>query len=250
MIEEPAICEFALQARQLQRLAIEAMLNWLEARLHPIGQGGRTSADLAAQADEETKVEDPIAAKSITVGAYLDAIAALAGETGWPAAAGHTPTDVVTLMDELVSIQRDKPWRTPALSLKAIAIVAALAKSWPAETAAKLERKIGGNREARFPIEAMVAQLDKMREKPLVYLWRRLIESWVIGQHLLWSATRSGDGKQRFRIAQDTDGWVRLRASTRRYAPTPDRLATLFALGSECGLFKSSNAGDTKLFGL
>jgi hypothetical protein len=67
-----------------------------------------------------------------------------------------------------------------------------------------------------------------MRERPPVYLWCRLIESWVIGQHIHWSGVRSGDGKQRFRITQDTGGWVRLRNPTRGgFAPTSDRLATL-----------------------
>jgi hypothetical protein len=63
-----------LQARQLQRLAIEAMMRWLELELHEPGQEVRDSDSLAKKADEQAKAQDEIAARSSTVGAYLNDI--------------------------------------------------------------------------------------------------------------------------------------------------------------------------------
>ncbi len=214
-------------------------------------RGPRFQRPWPSKPTSRRRPKDGIAANACTVGACLDEIVALGLETGWSDAAGRGPTDVVTLMDELESDQNEEPSRLPAVCLRAFAIVAAIGRTGVLKAIDGPHRAVSRNRADRFPIEAMVTQLDEMRDRLLVYLWRRLIEIWIIGQHTFWSAVRNGDGKQRLRITLDDDGRVRLRPPSRRgFAPTPDRLATLFALGSECGLFTRSSNGGVDVFGL
>ena len=57
-----------LQARQLQRLAAEAVMLWIDANLSDGTDRPRSGADLANQADAESKAVDPLAAAAETVG--------------------------------------------------------------------------------------------------------------------------------------------------------------------------------------
>src|SRR5262249_33485596 len=93
----------------------------------------------------------------------------------------------------------------------------------------------------RLPMGIMVKRIEAIKERPLAFLWRDVIEHWIIAQHVHWSAVRGGDGKQRLRIGLEGAGWIRVRSrlSTVFHA-TPDRLATLLSLGSECDLFVRS----------
>ena len=76
-----------LQARQLQRLATEAMMLWVESNLGGDTSGARSSDDLASLADRNTREKDSLAVGAADVGTYMDAVDALGVAVGWPAAA-------------------------------------------------------------------------------------------------------------------------------------------------------------------
>jgi hypothetical protein len=251
-IEVSARLLVILQARQLQRQAIEAMMVWIERALpKPLSDGNAPWAGSHTKSTEElAAAADALCAESSpTVGAYVDAVVALAGEHGWPAAAAISGTDVVQLMEQLSEAQRRHVSAVPKLALLAIGVVYAITKACIAEDPGKAPTNFIESRPDRLPMGLMAGRIDMLREKPLRYLWSEIIERWVIAQHVHWSAVRGGDGKQRLRIGLEGGGWIRV--GTRAigpFAPTSDRLATLLSLGSECGLLRKG-AGTTPGFG-
>ena len=251
-IEVSARLQTILQARQLQRQAIEAMMVWIERALpKQLSDGSATAARSRVKSTEELAgAADALCAESSpTVGAYVDAVVALAGEHGWPAAAAVSGTDVVELIEELSEAQRKDVSAVPKLALLAIGVVYAITKACISEDAGKIPTNFIGSRPDRLPMGLMARRIDMLRDRPLRSLWNEIIERWVIAQHVHWSAVRGGDGKQRLRIGLEGAGWIRV--GTRAigpFVPTPDRLATLLSLGSECGLFRKG-AGTEPSFG-
>lgn len=227
-----------LQARQLQRLAIETMMLWVERSLSDSAAAARNTDELAAAAQSAATTHDELAAGAASTDDYMDAVEGMGAAAGWPRAASVPPLDIVALMDGLHAAQRKDVTRVPALALRAFAIVYAITKSVRGH---RLPEGIVDPIEARpdrLPMGIMVRRIDAMRRKPLVALWRDVIEHWIIAQHVHWSAVRGGDGKKRLRIGLEGSGWIRVRPDpSAGFRATPDRLLTLLSLGSECGLF-------------
>ncbi|MBN8889594.1 MAG: hypothetical protein BGP12_20295 [Rhodospirillales bacterium 70-18] len=228
-----------LQARQLQRLATEAMLFWTEASLGRDRMHAQTSDQLALKADAAARHDDPLALAATTVGGYLDFVEHLGMAVGWPAAAAEPGTDVVALVEKLIRAQRKGDGAVlPGLCLKSFAVVRAISRGLRRQGVPRAAGNPLDGRPDRLPFGSLERQLDGLSDRPLVELWRQVIENWVIGQHVHWSAVRGGDGKKRLRIALDDGGWIRVRKSASGwFRPTEDRLLTMLSLGSECGLF-------------
>jgi len=241
-IKVSARLETILQARQLQRQAIEAMMVWIERALpRPMSNVSITAAGSHAKStDELAQAADVLSAESSpTVGTYVDKIIALAGDHGWPTAASVPGADVVELVEKLSEAQRRDVAAVPKLALWAIGVVYAITKACVSENTERLPTDFIEARPDRLPMGLMARRIDMLRDKPLRFLWNEIIERWVIAQHVHRSAVRGGDGKQRLRIGLEGAGWIRV--GTRAigpFDPTPDRLGTLLSLGSECGLFR------------
>ncbi|WP_375786305.1 hypothetical protein ACE10Z_01105 [Bradyrhizobium sp. Pha-3] len=239
-----------LQARQLQRLAIESMMLWVEHSISANVAEGKSTEQLAKEANAAASKHDGMIASSQSVAAYVDAVSAIGNEIGWPQAAAAAKTDAVELSELLQEAQRRDLTKIPGYALRAFAVVYAvtqamreLAKELP-ETPNPIEA-----RPDRLPMGLLVRRIDAIRNKPLVSLWSEVIETWIIAQHVHWSAIRGVDGKKRLRIGLEASGWIRVRSNpSRAFMPTPDRLLTLLSLGSECGLFKRQD-GEQPLFG-
>lgn len=235
-----------LQARQLQRLAVESMMLWIELSLSNNIAEGKSTDRLAFEANSEASKHDALIASSNSVAQYVDAIVAIGSGTKWPKAAASSETDTIELMELLQEAQRRDPTAIPGFALRAFAIVYAITQAMRElvdkipETPNPVEA-----RPDRLPMGLIVRRIDAIRKKPLVSLWCDVIENWIIAQHVHWSAIRGIDGKKRLRIALEASGWIRVRSSpSRGFAPTPDRLLTLLSLGSECGLFKRKDGGE------
>ncbi len=238
-----------LQARQLQRLATEAMLLWLE-RLLSEGQIGRMyqpkpSEELIARAHDAAAAGDEAYASSATIGDFLLAIEIEGEATGWPGASSTGTTDAVSMISALIEAQRRDVTRIPALAARAFAIVRAVANAFEGtRSPCGLADAIEG-RPDRLPMGLMARRLEAVADRPMRFIWQEIIESWVIGQHVHWSAVRGGDGKKRLRIGLEGDGWMRVRRSSSRgvYEPTGDRLQTMLSLAVSCGLFSRDADG-------
>jgi hypothetical protein len=237
-----------LQARQLQRLATEAMLLWLERllsedRVEKLFQP-KPSEVLIARAHAAALSGDAAYAASASVGDFLLAVEMEGKAQGWPKASSAGSTDIVSLLASLIDAQRKDITRVPALAARSFAIVRAVANSFEGQPAPEgLADAIEG-RPDRLPLGLMTRRLEAIADRPLMFIWKEIVESWVIGQHVHWSAVRGGDGKKRLRIGLEGDGWMKVRSgSTGFFEPTGDRLQTMLSLGVSCGLFVRDGAG-------
>jgi hypothetical protein len=237
----------SLQARQLQRMALESLLRWVEIRI----DSGRGFPDqLSADADNAARDHED-GADASAVGLYLDQAASRAGEEGWPAAAGVGTTDIFELMNDILQAQyEDGCQRVPGLALRGLAYVHAMTRALRhSGVAGGLLGPLGGQPD-RLPLETASNALQAARERSLGSVWAEIVERWVIGQHVRWSVARNGDGTQRLRVALDERGWVRLRKGepSGPFGPTPDRLATALALAAECDLIGVTYSEDGVLY--
>lgn len=239
-VRESALLLSILQARQLQRLATEAMMLWVERSLSTAVADAKPTDELVAEA-HSSAVKDELVASAETVGEYMKAIENLGAPPGWPHAAALPGTDLVELMELIHQAQRKDVTRLPALALKSFGIVYAMTMAFRGESLGEGMRDPIEARPDRLPMGVMARRIEVIRDKPLSHLWRDIIESWIIGQHVHWSAVRGSDGKKRLRIGLEGSGWIRVRPKPSSFfRATPDRLATLLSLGSECGLFARS----------
>ena len=155
---------------------------------------------------------------------------------------------MVGLMDRLHDAQVADLVAVPGLCLRAFAVVRAVSEGLRARGLPKAAAPFLDRRPDRLPFSVLEKETEVLRDRPLVLFWRQVIEHWVIGQHIHWSAIRGGDGKKRLRIGLEGAGWIRVRPATSgRFDPTPDRLLRLLLLGAECGLFaKDLSAGEAR----
>lgn len=229
-----------LQIRQLQRLATEAMLLWLERLLSEEGRYGRarSSEEIMDRADGAASSCDGDYEAAQTVGAFLDAVSGSKHEKPWPASAADAETDVIGLMGQLIAAQRKDITLVPALAARAFAVTRAMTLCYSGVQFPSGVVSAIVDQPDRLPLGTLVNRLNAIFDRPRKSLWREVIESWVIGQHVHWSAVRGGDGKKRLRVGMEGDGWRMVRRPFSGYfVPTADRLDTLLSLGTSCGMF-------------
>jgi hypothetical protein len=112
-VRTSAVLFTILQARQLQRLATEAMMLWIERSLSTEVANAKPTDELVRAAQAAAERGDEIAASAASVGAYFDAVEVLGGDSGWPRAAALPDTDAIGLMEQLSEAQRKDPARLP-----------------------------------------------------------------------------------------------------------------------------------------
>ncbi|EJT06022.1 hypothetical protein [Rhizobium sp. CCGE 510] len=231
-----------LQVRQLQRLATETLMLWVEVFLSETSNRSRSIDDITDHAHQMSRLQDADYANSGSVGEYMERIRAAAKDKGWPAGAALPHTGVVEMMHALQHAQYSERPRIPALVARSVAIVRAVTKEFEGRDLPEGVLNAIEGRPDRMPMGLMTRRIDALSERPLSALWREVVERWVIGQHVHWSAVRGGDGKKRLRIGLEGDGWMLVRKQpSGGFAPTPDRLWTLLALGTACGIFTTSD---------
>lgn len=235
-----------LQARQLQRLALESLLRWVEVS---IDNGISLSEDLAARADEAAQEEED-GADAPTVASYLSHAAGRATGNAWPGASGiKGNTDIFALMEDMAEAQREVGCaRVPGLALRALAYADAITLALKdVGVGVGLYGPLGGQAD-RLPLWVASQRLRSAHGRSLRSLWAEIIEVWVIGQHVRWSIARNGDATQRLRVALGDRGWVRLwKDHSGPFGPTADRLWTAMALAAECGLVDRTTDDDYEI---
>ena len=231
----------ALQARQLQRIALEAMLCWVESFIS--ANGGAVSTEAMVEAADRLARASEDGADAPTVGAYLEVVRNRGGESGWPDACAWRPeTDIFDLMADIGGAAWQMDWdRLPGLCLRAIASAEAMTSGVKRLAEGRQVASLLGGPPDRLPLLEASRQLARLHDQPLPDLWRELILSWVLAQHVRWSVARNGDGKQRLRVTLDDEGWIQLRPTARGAALMADRIETTLSLGADCGLFVESN---------
>jgi hypothetical protein len=222
--EEPGAAPLwrGVQAQQLHRLSLEALLVWLldttVTRPHQLGQ-------LAELLMDETEHE-----KGATFGDWME------GFKG----AGEGPCDPVIALEALEEVrQRDRP----DLALDGIRIALAICREVGGDV------RLYGGAPDRLPLARARTRADRIAGLPLRDGLEVLLSEWVIGQHLYWAVGRSGDDTQRLRLMLDEGGWLAF-ASYGDANPTPDRLATLLSLAADCGILERSSLNGTPVYSI
>lgn len=201
----PASVWRAIQAQQLHRLSLEALLVWLldttTTRPHPLGE-------LAEMLVEAAEIEE-----GATFGDWLDDATLDADGV----------CDPVIAIEEIKAVQQRE---RPDLALSGLRIALALC----GEVAG--DKRLYDGAADRLPLSRALTRAKRIAALPVRDGFEVLLSEWVIGQHLYWAVGRSGDETQRLRLMLDEGGWLAF-SSYGNANPTPDRLATLLSLASD-----------------
>jgi len=207
----PASVWRAIQAQQLHRLSLEALLVWLldttTTRPHQLGELAEMLVE-AAEVDEGAKFGD-----------WLDDAAVNEDGVG----------DPVVATEEIEAVrQRERP----DLALSGLRIALTVCGEIGGD-----ERLYGGAAD-RLPLARALTRAQRIAALPVRDGFETLLSEWVIGQHLYWAVGRSGDETQRLRLMLDEGGWLAF-SSYGNANPTPDRLVTLLTLAADTGIIEA-----------
>ena len=214
----------ALQARQLLRVALEGLLNWVLART-----SGRP-------------VDLPTLAASLLEDMQADAATTFAE---WQASPCVTPTGdeaVVSPVELIYAIEGARQREEAALCATGLRAAVQICRSMGED-----EDLFGGQSE-RLPLDRLSRRLDAAGTLSMQDACELILSELLIGQHVSWAVARSGDDTQRLRIMLDEGGWVALQGAGQAN-PTPDRLTTLLELAADCGLVARKGLPGSVLYG-
>lgn len=201
-----------VQVRQLFRLAMEALLRWLQMHLDE----PKSTAEIASF--------------------FLKQIDAAADQSASSFVAGLVEPDAqpVPLLESLQTALANRQGVETAIS-SALAYCLECGESLDDES----------SREERLPLRIARKDYGKLAEAPALDFISHILESWVLAQNTYWSVGRGlADARAgaktilRLRIVQEEDGWVTTRGHGGGRPPnaTPDRLRTAISLASEAEL--------------
>lgn len=211
--ERPEKIWRALQARQLLRLALEGLLVWV---LDEITSRSLSLEDLSRRLAQTAGIEP----KS-RFGIWLDDLPDIKGGP----APGHDP---VTYLERIRMNGRREDW--PAGLLTGLKI------SLAGGAEAQPQDPLYAGHQQRLPLGLAVARVNGMLDFTVEEALETILAEWVIGQHVYWAVSRSGDQTQRLRLMLDEGGWTAILTQPSLPNPTPDRLETALNLMADCGV--------------
>jgi hypothetical protein len=224
-----------LQARQLQRIAMEALLGWVE---QVLGNPMKPDALVETAAKQLADVRGWQAGTTVTSAAagccpvfgslaehraaWLDdpgtfshgrRAAALAGIVGNTQC--QAPELISACMDALLMVAASTAWMTES----------PVTKPWLAK---------GGS--DRVSLDHWQATVNRLAEQPLKYLLDLLLKNFIVSQHFAVGTDRYDGERIRLRLILDEQGLDFLRETPWRPAVTRDRLAAVLNLMGSCGM--------------
>lgn len=208
----------AMQTRQLMRLSLEGLLNWV---LAEASDGPATLDGIVTQLLTSLEVADDTALR--------DWLAV-------PTAAGDGLDGVVSPVSLLDDIAASRQWDDPALCASGLRAAVATCRAMGEEG------DLFGGQPDRLPLARLSERFRSGGALSMRDACELIVSELLIGQHVYWAVGRSGDDTQRLRIVLDEGGWVALRGAGRSN-PTPDRLYTLLELAADCELVARVDGG-------
>jgi len=238
-----------LQLRQLQRLAHESLLRWLEGTLlnPPSTLKGRTPAALAELAAQQTaayfdaETSDPLQL-------VLDRLKTPKSTPDFYIAGLSRPRlDPFRALDDLQGLA-DVENHTPQLPGMALYCLALCAKQ--AEFLTTSENRapwlgIGGR--SRLSLRSLTELFSVYRSESLSEFMRFLIESCVVGQHFAITGAKLEADKNKYRFISTDEGLrllIRPNQITRLNV-TGDRLQNAMELMADCALLSTTETSGT-----
>jgi hypothetical protein len=215
----------AMQARQLLRIALEGLLNWVLAK----SSDGPVSLDaLVSDLIEELGIggDRPLADW------LLDACPSADGLDG-----SVSPASLLNDIDQV------RQFEAATLCASGLRASLQICRDMGCEEA------LFGGQPDRLPLSRLSERLRSGGALPMRDAGELVISELLIGQHVYWAIGRSGDDTQRLRIVLDEGGWVALQGAGHAN-PTPDRLYTLLELAADCGLLDRLDGGYVRADGV
>ncbi|MEJ7926021.1 hypothetical protein WG908_04535 [Sphingobium sp. AN641] len=208
----------ALQARQLLRIALEGLLNWVLAKA---SQGPISLDILATDLIEELGVD----ADRELADWLLDACPCEDGLDG--------SVSPASLLDDINGVRQ---FETAALCASGLRASLQICRDMGGDEA------LFGGQADRLPLARLSERMRSGGILPMRDACELVVSELLIGQHVYWAIGRSGDDTQRLRIVLDEGGWVALHGAGHAN-PTPDRLFTLLELAADCELIERVDGG-------
>lgn len=208
----------AMQTRQLLRLSLEGLLNWV---LAEASDGPVTLDELTTRLLEALDAPDPMLLGDWFLGECLS-------EDGL----GGIVSPVSLLKDIDDARQSD----VPALCASGMRAAVAICRSMD-----EADELFGGQAD-RLPLARLSKRFRSGAALSMRDACELIVSELLIGQHVYWAVGRSGDDTQRLRIVLDEGGWIALQGAGHAN-PTPDRLYTLLELAADCGVVERAEGG-------
>ena len=220
-----------LQVRQLQRLALEAMLAWCETQ---ILSGVKTSDAICEHASEAVRSYHPDILKRGTI------VAALASyDARFPDANAYlslarkeSSLSPFGLMAEILDLLRDGDKRVIGTAFHALLLCASVAACFADQAAPELG--LGGA--ARISLADLRRGLTALAGLSVNKAIEHVLETMVLSQHFATAVNRYDGQSQRLRFSIEETGLESLVPRPWRPNVTEDRLLTALDLSAECGI--------------
>jgi hypothetical protein len=241
----------ALQLRQAQRLAMETLFGWMERciwqeDMHTTSQYATRMTEAVSRARPDWKAASALAdrlAHFCAMGATSDALFAC----GWTDPECNVVGTAVDLVQEVRGLALDDEIVAKALDL--LILVAVHTEHFLRVPA--LAPHVVHPSHQRLPLQWWATTLRGHAGEPLQAFLERLIETWLVSQHLGVAASRSSENSGRMRLSIDDAGIGSLLvAETECWSPalTADRVVTTLSLLCECGKIESYLADDNERY--
>jgi hypothetical protein len=243
----------ALQLRQAQRLALEVMFGWIERRVW--SENARTTDQLCMLMAKSLRTARPGWSLESIIPDRLAHFAGLGPDHDalFERSLSDPECDVVELADKL---QEDAAGLAPddkvlANAFDILVLVAVHTEHFI--RAPGLGQYVSNGAVQRLPLRWWATTLRSHATMPFMRFAERLIETWLISQHLGVAASRHSEDSGRMRLSIDDGGICSLLpAADKCWSPvlSADRLETALSLLSESGcLTRLPDVGGVILYG-
>ena len=220
-----------LQIRQLQRLALEAMMAWCERQ---ILSGAKESRTISNHAAEALRLHKPNLTQSGTIAAALSSYdERLSSFDDYLALAQTDPAlSPFDVMDDIIECLSAGDDRALAVAFHALLVCASVVSCLP--EVVKAELTMGGPQ--RISLANLRRTLVALGDLPLTGTIEYVLEALVVSQHFATAVNRFDGQKQRLRFSIEETGLKSLVGAPWRPNVTEDRLVTALDLSSACGI--------------
>lgn len=252
-VEEARLRWKALQLRQAQRLAMEALFGWMECCIWQ--DDTHTTSAFAKMMTDAIQRERPRWHDKSAISDRLEYYRGLAEDSealfarGWEDPECDVVGAAARLQNDISGPVRQDQVVVNAFDL--LILVAVHTEHFMRSPS--LAPYVVNTALHRLPLNWWASTINAHFQSPLRVFIERTIESWLISQHLGVAASRSSIDSGRMRLTIDDAGIGSLLASEDKcWTPvlTPDRIETVLSLLSECGKLSCFKDNDVACYAI
>jgi hypothetical protein len=229
-----------LQLRQMQRVALESLLQWFE---HYLADGEHRLASIQEQlaaAFADDKHSDGGRATCVTVlGRFTRSFSS---EADYRAKCAHGHENDLLAMGQALFESDELDTEPVEAAWQLVGLV-----QWTRWIAEESDQRADLQRGGvdRISLWHLNESFTRAAERPLVEWIQDVLERWIIGQHLRVATLRSDGRAQRLRFGFGEDGLEFYASRPSEPVLTPDHLAAALSLMDNCGLVARDSLSGT-----